>query len=256
MDYYPLQIINLGRNRTDSGYTEYLPAPALREYVLCYWFFRREGLVGDVLVNPDCCADIIFNLKPSSPDDFALITGTFGSGFHAPGTGICTCGIRLQPGMTYHLIREGVDSLSGGPVPAVSFRSLRIEHVAGRILGRTNREIADFFDSFLPSVFADIVIRESRFVYSRGIFNALVAGDPAALDVSEKTADRYFLKYFGLSRKKVSSILRFQKSIRHIAGGGLSVPEGYYDQSHFIKDFRKYSGLTPLEFARGVFPLE
>ena len=256
MQYYPLQIINLGRNGTDSGYTEYLPLPALREYVLCYWFFRREGLAGDVFVNPDCCADIIFNLNPSSPDDFAQITGTFGSGFYAPGTGICTCGIRLQPGVTYHLIREGVDSLSGSAVSAVCCPRLEVEHVASRILGRTNREIADFFDAFLPSVFADIVIRESRFVYSRGIFNALVAGDPAALDVSEKTADRYFLKYFGLSRKKVSSILRFQKSVRHIAGGGLSVPEGYCDQSHFIKDFRKYSGLTPLEFARKAFPLK
>ncbi|MGL4370786.1 MAG: DUF6597 domain-containing transcriptional factor, partial [Spirochaetota bacterium] len=242
MDYYPLQIINLGRNRTGSGYSEYMPSPALREHVLCYWFFRRNGIDGDVLVNPDCCADIIFNLDAPSISGFSQITGTFSERFYIPGDGLNACGIRLRPGMMYHLIREGIDTLAETAVSASDYRNLGVEHIAENIPGKTNREIADFFDSHLPSLFSGIRIRESRFQYAQRMFNGFIAGEMSDIDVSGKTLDRYFVKYYGLTRKNISSILRFQNSLRHIAAYGSIVPEGYYDQPHFIKDFKRYSG--------------
>lgn len=250
MDYYPLQIINLGRNKTASGYSEYAPSPELREFVLCYWFFRRDGIDGDVLVNPDCCADIIFDLAASSIRGFSEITGTFSERFYIPGAGLNACGIRLRPGMMYHLIREGIDALCETTVPASDYRSLGVEHIADHILGKTNREIADFFDSHLAALFSGIRIRESRFLCAQRMFKGFMAGEMPCADLSGKTVDRYFVKYYGLTRKKISSILRFQNSLRHIASCGPCVPEGYYDQPHFIKDFKRYSGLTPSEFGR------
>ncbi len=73
--------------------------------------------------------------------------------------------------------------------------------------------------------------------------------------VSQKTLDRKFKQYTGLSPKLFASVLRFHQTLANIrtrtggqpAYGDLSplLGVGYYDQSHFIKACRKITGLSP-----------
>lgn len=75
-------------------------------------------------------------------------------------------------------------------------------------------------------------------------------------DVSKKTIERYFLKFAGITPKTYLMTLRLNKVFEYI----YSSPEssmneaitkcGYFDQAHFIKDFKKISGETPLSFFR------
>lgn len=252
MNYFPIQIVNIGRMKETSGYCELPPADVLKEFVMCYWFFKTTDSTGDILVNPDCCADIIFNLDSSDISNFSEITGTFSDKFYIPGSGINACGIRLKPGITYHLIREGIDSLSNTAVSSLNYPHINCEFIADNILGKTNCQIKTFFDSYFPKVFHTIEIRESKFIYSLNIFNSLADFGIDELQVSDKTMDRYFTKYFGLTRKKVSSILRFQNSLRQIINYGNILPEGYYDQPHFIKDFKRCAGMTPCDFLNSI----
>jgi len=252
MNYFPIQIVNVGRIKETSGYCELPPADVLKEFVMCYWFFKTTDSTGDILVNPDCCADIIFNLNSSDISNFSEITGTFSDKFYIPGNGINACGIRLKPGITYHLIREGIDSLSNTSVSALNYPQINCEFIADNILEKTSRQIKIFFDSYLSKVFHKIEIRESKFIYSLNIFNSIADYGSKDLLVSDKTMDRYFIKYFGLTRKKVSSVLRFQNSLRQIVNYGNILPEGYYDQPHFIKDFKRYAGMTPCDFLKSI----
>jgi transcriptional regulator GlxA family with amidase domain len=59
----------------------------------------------------------------------------------------------------------------------------------------------------------------------------------------------------GLSPKMLAEVLRFRHAsslIRHYAGdhAGLSVDCGYFDQSHLIAEFQRFSGRTPGEVFR------
>ncbi len=64
---------------------------------------------------------------------------------------------------------------------------------------------------------------------------------------SERKINQYFNQQFGLSLKAYCNILRFQASLSHIKEGKLFPQLDYYDQSHFIKEIKKFSGVSPKE---------
>lgn len=68
-----------------------------------------------------------------------------------------------------------------------------------------------------------------------------------------KQFERTFSKYVGVNPKKFASIIRFQnviqmKSNHKDSMSQLAFDNGYYDQSHFIHDFKSLTGLTPNAF--------
>jgi len=75
---------------------------------------------------------------------------------------------------------------------------------------------------------------------------------------TRRHVDREFADNVGLSPKTIAGIVRFQ---RFYSGSLASLPQGlldqelydfYYDQAHFIRQFKRFAGLPPGEFrARG-----
>jgi AraC-like DNA-binding protein len=68
-----------------------------------------------------------------------------------------------------------------------------------------------------------------------------------------KQFERTFSKYVGINPKKFASIVRFQnvlqiESKNNNSMSQLAYNNGYYDQSHFIHDFKSLTGLTPKAF--------
>jgi AraC-like DNA-binding protein len=64
---------------------------------------------------------------------------------------------------------------------------------------------------------------------------------------NERQINQYFNQQFGVSLKAYCNILRFQASLSHIKEGKLFPQLDYYDQSHFIKEIKKFSGVSPKE---------
>ncbi len=64
-----------------------------------------------------------------------------------------------------------------------------------------------------------------------------------------------FRKHVGITPKSYLKIMRFQKAVNEIEAAplidwaGLSQECGFYDQSHFINDFKLFSGFTPQDYA-------
>jgi AraC-like DNA-binding protein len=60
----------------------------------------------------------------------------------------------------------------------------------------------------------------------------------------------------GVSPKQYLKILRFQRAIAAIEStetiqwSQIALQSGYYDQAHFIHDFRHFSGFTPNEYIK------
>lgn len=62
---------------------------------------------------------------------------------------------------------------------------------------------------------------------------------------SSRQMNRYFKYNFGLTLKTYANILRCSAAYLQIKEGNLYAPLAYYDQSHFIKEIRKYTGFNP-----------
>ena len=70
---------------------------------------------------------------------------------------------------------------------------------------------------------------------------------------SKKQFERLFNELVGANPKEYARIVRFQKSLKLLQHGSedtslaqLACQCGYADQSHFIREFRRFSGYTPL----------
>ena len=81
-----------------------------------------------------------------------------------------------------------------------------------------------------------------------------------SLGLSRRTFQRRFKNAFGMSARDYRRLLRFEAMLkdtlrRRAAGDHAELGEqalrfGWFDQSHFNKDFREYMGLAPSDFLR------
>jgi AraC-like DNA-binding protein len=80
--------------------------------------------------------------------------------------------------------------------------------------------------------------------------NAILKEDPS----KRRQLERKFIRQIGISPKQLGKVVRLQtalklllnkrdESLTHIA-----YESKYYDQAHFIKDFKEFTGINPKEF--------
>ncbi len=74
-----------------------------------------------------------------------------------------------------------------------------------------------------------------------------------------KQYSRLFREYVGIKPKEYGRIARFQRALRMMQLGsrdyiGIAYANGYSDQSHFIRDFRQFSGMTPKQLTEYQIP--
>lgn len=80
------------------------------------------------------------------------------------------------------------------------------------------------------------------------------------LKVSERTFERKFEAHVGVNAKLFARICQFQSSLMQLHKkdfsklSDLAYDNGYADQSHFIRSFKEFTGLSPLEFKKQLSP--
>ena len=79
--------------------------------------------------------------------------------------------------------------------------------------------------------------------------------------IHKSTLEKYFLTYVGLRPKEFASIVRFNYAHSKLRNGKansltqLALECGYYDQSHMIKDFKRFSNSSPSKFIKANYLL-
>ncbi len=75
------------------------------------------------------------------------------------------------------------------------------------------------------------------------------------LYTSQSPLEKRFRKAVGASPKKYASIVRFKHLLNQYPSAtsltGLGYEAGFYDQAHFIKEFKTFTGLTPENYFSG-----
>jgi AraC-like DNA-binding protein len=129
-----------------------------------------------------------------------------------------------------------------------------------------NQRVA-LLDQFLLKKAAGASLKLTSTEYAIGLIqardgNLTVAGLADSVKVSIKSLERHFLERVGLYPKMFARIARFNATIRHVGACPHSTWHdvvhrfGYYDQAHFIKEFKKFSGKTPSDYFAGKIDLD
>ncbi|WP_167278692.1 helix-turn-helix domain-containing protein [Paenibacillus lupini] len=72
---------------------------------------------------------------------------------------------------------------------------------------------------------------------------------------SERYIRTKFEQSLGISPKLYGHIIRFQRTLGAIVRGGSTLTDvamegSYFDQSHFMKEFKSFSQLTPIQLRK------
>lgn len=87
-----------------------------------------------------------------------------------------------------------------------------------------------------------------------------IASLASELGRSQKSLIHHFNTQVGLSPKRFARLVRFDRVVDHLRRGGtgewadLAARFGYYDQSHLVRDFRQFTGLTPTAARASLTP--
>jgi AraC-like DNA-binding protein len=129
-------------------------------------------------------------------------------------------------------------------------------------LKNTIQERVQVIEQFLIQRFTPIVLEDHLFLEkgidlikkSGGQTNAKAISQQ--LNATTKTVERKFSQYLGKSTKQLIKLIRFQEVLHQFGGSpkisltDCAYKNGYFDQSHFIHEFKSYTGFTPKEFQK------
>ena len=230
-------------------FTEYI-VPELSDYLICMWesesYADATGSIHEVTI-VDGCISLVVD-KTNKYIGYAGLSKTdFNMEVIMPDRHI---GFRFKPGAFY--------ALTGLEATVAINTFLSIEMVDA------NFDKLSFFklsDEAMKKFLIDYFIRLSEKAKSMSyihLFEEISAknfSDAESLynfiGFSPSQAQRIFKKHYGLTPKKILSIIRFQHCLAELLQESpekMSLLNSYYDQSHFISDFKRNIGLTPIEF--------
>lgn len=63
---------------------------------------------------------------------------------------------------------------------------------------------------------------------------------------SSRQMNRYFHKWLGINLKTYLNIIRFSNSLKQLKNGDFYPQLDYADQSHFIREVKKFAGVKPI----------
>lgn len=257
--YKPVQpAVKPGHDTRNIIYREVRPDTRLQRFIYCYWQLKTETPLDEPFtyrVVADGCIDIFFD--NSNPEENFLMG--FSTAYKSFGLGhsFSYTGIRFLPASFPQLFKIDASDLTnrfeylGQVAPDISgFISDRFDESNGL------KMIKSSFDGFFLNI-----INNSDFHPDIRIQNALevILGKRGNLRIekdlniglSHRQLRRLFNQYIGAPVKTFSKIARFQNCLmrtnpgRKLHTDNSYFDAGYYDQAHFIKEFKTLYGITP-----------
>jgi AraC-like DNA-binding protein len=218
-------------------YRELAPPCELTPLIKCFWMASNKTASAlNFTTLPDGCLELVVFFQQGVLKD-VLLFGIQSAPYdiEMPGSEL-KIGIRLKPlGKEYYL--DQCETLE---------RFSAFAKIAGD----------DRLQNFAAQVSADIretvqveqIDRRKRLLFDQleqTAGNIDVETLSAQAFWSARQINRYLNKLLGIPFKSYSSILKCYAAYKEIKAGDLNPDLGFYDQSHFIREIKKYTGTTP-----------
>jgi AraC-like DNA-binding protein len=248
------------------NYTIIPPCEELKDYVSHFWMGRLNRIEQADFTyysTASTLTEIAFAFKPLHPGGLELLFSSvhghrenFGqlpaAGFvEILGASLYSYSVPSLLGvstsdLTNHFVET--DTLLGAQSEAIIAKMSTATSLADRI-----SSLADYFKSQLrkkcfkdPVIFS--AIKHIRKHYREININTLAS----ACCLSEKQFERRFSAYSGFKPKLYSRITRFEEASWNCRNydtlTAAAHAHGYYDQAHFIHDFKMFAGFSPKKF--------
>jgi len=255
-------------------YQTFKPHSDLETIVKCYWTLEvnEQKNVQRQLILPDGCVDMCFTLgddikRYTSENDFVIqprqmLLGQITEQFYIEPTGyVNTFAIRFYPYGFANFISIPLNEL-GNKETALSklFGDEITERLSQEIIrAKTTIERISIIETFLLDRVSDKAIIDH--IVKSTIDTMLLSKGSQPLNTilkddfkKRRQLERNFKKQIGLSPKQLSKVIRLQATLHMLLNKGtetltdVAYENEYYDQAHFIKDFKEFAGITPKEF--------
>jgi AraC-like DNA-binding protein len=260
---------------------EYIPALPLHNYIHRYWIMSsREAMAAENCLMDGFVKLFIYlndnlpeyfdkdgrkkewadgigghqtdrDLKVSTPENLKLIFCIF------------------RPFGFYRLFKTPIHLLNNNIIPLEAFLGIRTREFKERVLSAPADEdkikvVDDFFLSLirqLPVAYRSCIeYAQNRLLENNGLLN--IDSLSSQSNISRRSLERYFSDNVGMPPKYFARVLRFnyafslKRANPALDWFDIIYDCGYFDQTHFIKDFKHFTGEPPTAFYSKPHPIE
>jgi len=255
-------------------YQTFQPHIDLSEFVKCFWTLNvpKEPNPQKQRIVPDGCIELIFTLgddvkrfvseRKHIIQPRSMVLGQITEPFYIEPMGVVDVfAIRFFPGgfipFTTGSIKDlenketALEALFGkNEATALEYKIIHAANTEERVQHSEAFLFAKLKDSI---IFDNIVKSTIDLIFStkgRLSIHELLKNDLS----KRRQLERNFSKSVGLGPKQFARIIRFQTALKMLLNNekgnltNLAYENEYYDQAHFIKDFKKFTGINPHKF--------
>lgn len=250
----------LGVRDVDFSLDRYPPSPDLAGLVERHWLVSWElppGRAASVTLLPHPCVNVVLDggrlaVSGVGRDRFTYVHRGAGRVF----------GVKFRPGGFLPFLGRPLSGITGSVLPAEQLWGPSASAVAARMTAaRGADELVALAEAFLRDLWppadpqVELVGRiVAALLHDRTI--SRVDDVTERFAISPRTLQRLFARYVGVSPKWVLRRYRLHEAAAALAAeqhrpwAEVAAGLGYFDQSHFIRDFTAAIGMTPVAYAQ------
>lgn len=235
-------------------YQEFPPHPLLKDYIKTYWYFSYDSdFIQPFDIMPDGYFDLLLTMKNGCIERIKM-TGVWSKMLTVNYSRCDTFGIRFRPqalaGLLNIRLKELLDSFIEADIKDWNLNKGFVEDNSTSSF----HLLKEYFDKIYLSLIKPENI--DKRLHSMFRLIDVTSGTISIETLSEcvglspRQIQRKTNELIGVGPKDYAKIIRFNKSLELIKTDKSNY-DGYFDQSHFIKNFKAYTGMKPSEVDLG-----
>ncbi|MGH7600000.1 MAG: AraC family transcriptional regulator [bacterium] len=250
------------------------PSPYLAKYIECFWTLEGHEKYSEASperILPDGCVELIFNLADAFKryhsnraleiQPQTLIAGQMRRYAMIEPTGrVKLFGVRFHPGGAYPFFQFPLNELTDQIIGFDSVWNRAGKELADKI--QSARSVRERIRIIETALLARLEQRNNADHLVNTAVKTIVAREGLVsierlrqnLGIGERQLERKFQTAVGITPKFLCRTLRFQKVFKAVERNQavnwsfIASECGYYDQAHFIHDFKEFSGQNPTAY--------
>ncbi len=258
-------------------FQSYIPGPPLNPFIDCFFYHEDRNPVHSIdRFLPDGNTEIIIDLTESTKyiydnetlEEIQACNNAWASGVRSEyitipaGLDSSMFVIYFKKGMAYPFFPLPMNEMSDRVLDTdllwgSNFLDLRQQLLAEKGIDRRFAIAEEFLiNRFYNKLHSNPCVEYAVDQISRFPNQLSLATLYKKIGYSQKHFTEMFKSHVGVTPKTYLKILRFQKTIKEIELGedldwpSIASEAGFYDQAHFINDFKHFSGFTPEDYLR------
>lgn len=243
-----------------GNYIEIEPCDALKPYIRCFWGSRYNRADFSVCENnkiwviPDICMDIMVTGNQNFNSIGSHFCGINNFSYFADESDSFCFGIRFYAWSAVLFADDGMNGVLNAFLNADAYfsdfsRELNEKLFNAESIYERKAITEEFLLRRLNTKRENFDIMNSLYFIINNNGNAGVAELSDYCVISKRQLERRFVEYTGVSPKQLINLIRYQILWQDCLKGNFNALDavekfGYYDQSHLIKEFKKYHGMS------------